>query len=109
MIHAVTQSNVLHTVTQSVKSFSVVNEREADVCLESPYFLYNPTNVGNLISGYCAFFKPSLDIWKFSIQVMLKPNIQDFEYNLTSMKDECNCLMVFTFFSTPLLGNWDED
>ena len=109
MIHAVTQSNVLRTISQSVKGFSVVNEREADVCLESPFFLYNPTKVDNLISGYPAFSKPSLDIWKFSIHVMLKPSMLDFEYNLTSMKDEYSCLMVLTFFSKPLLGTWDED
>ena len=107
--YTVTQSNVLHTVIQSVKGFSVVSEREADVCLEFPGFLYNPANVGNLISGSPAFSKPNLDIWNFSIHVMLKPSMQDFEYNLSSMKDECNCPMVLTFFITPLLGNWDED
>ena len=52
---------------------------------EFPCFLYDPTNVSNLISGSFAFSKPSLYIWKFSIQVLLKSSLKDVEYNLTSM------------------------
>ena len=92
-----------------VKGFGIVNETEIDVFLEFPSFLCDPANAGNLISGSSAFSKPSLDIWKFLVHVMLKPSMQDFEHDLTSMGNECNCLMVWTFFSTPLLGNWDED
>ena len=77
--------------------------------LKSPCFLYDPADVGNFISGSFAFTKPSLDIWNFSVNVMLKPSMQDIKYNFTSMGDECNCLMVWTFFSTVVLGNWDED
>ena len=62
--------------------FSVVNETKVDVFLESLYFLYDPTNVGNLISGSSAFSKSSLNIWKSSAQVMLKPSMQDFEITL---------------------------
>ena len=62
-----------------------------------------------LISGSSTFSKPSLDIWMLLVHVILKPNMQDFKYNLTSKRDECNCLMFRTFFSTVLLGNWDED
>ena len=71
---------VIHTV----KGFSIVNEAEVDVFLEFPCFLYDPTNVCNLISGSSAFSKPSLYIWKFSIQILLKPNLKDFEYYLSS-------------------------
>ena len=78
----------------TVKGFSVVNETDVGVFLEFPYFLYNPVNVGNLISGSFAFSKPSLDIWKFSVHLMLKPSLEDFEHNLTSMGDECNCPVV---------------
>ena len=46
---------------------------------------------------------------KFLVHVMVKPNRQDFEHNLTSMGDECNCPVVSTFFGTTFLGNWDED
>ena len=74
-----------------VKRFSVVNETEVDVFLESPCFLYDPPNVDNLISGSSAFPKCSLNIWKFSVHIMLKPSLKDFEHNLTSMGDEYNC------------------
>ena len=96
---------MIHTV----KGFSILNETELDVFLEFPCFLYDPMNVGNLISSSSAFSKPSLYIWKFLIQVLLKPSLKDFEHNITSMGDECNCSMVSTFFSATLLGNWDED
>ena len=76
---------------------------------EFPRFLCDPVKVGNLISGSSFFSKSSLDIWKFLVRIMLKPSMQDFKHDLTSMGDECNCPMVSTFFGTTLLGNWDED
>ena len=57
------QSFQQHVMTHAVKGFSVVNETEVDFFLEFPCFLYDPANVGNLISGSSAFSKPSLDIW----------------------------------------------
>ena len=66
----------------TVKGFSVVDETEADVFLELPCFLYDPVNVGDLVSDSSAFSKCSLDIWKFSVNVMLKPSMKDFEHNL---------------------------
>ena len=72
----------------------MVNEAEVDVFLEFPCFLYDPMNVGNLVSGSSAYFKPSLYTWKFSVHVLLKPSLEDFEHYLTSMGDECNCLVV---------------
>ena len=96
---------MIHTV----KSFGIVDETEIDVFLRFPGFLYDPVNVGNLISGSSSFSKPSLDIWKFLVHVMLKPSMKDFKHDPTSMRDECNCPMVSTFFSTTLLGNLDED
>ena len=91
---------VIHTV----KGFSVVNEAEVDIFLEFPCFLYDPVNVGNLISGSSAFSKPSLYIWKFSVHILLKPGLKNFEHNLTSVWNECNYLVVWTFFGTALLG-----
>ena len=91
---------MIHTV----KSFSIVNETEIDVILKFPCFLYCPANVGNLISSSSSFFKPSLDIWTFLFGIMLKPGMQNFKYDLTSMGDEFNCLVVSTFFGTTLLG-----
>ena len=70
------QFAVLHTV----KGFSIVNEAE-DVFLEFSFFLYDPTDVGNLISDFFAFSKSSLYIWKFSVHVLLKPSLKDFEHN----------------------------
>ena len=81
---------MIHTV----KDFSIVDETEVDVFLEFPCFLYDPVNVGNLISGSFSFSAPSLDIWKFLVHVMLKPSMQNFKHDLTSMGDECNCLML---------------
>ena len=81
------------------KGFSIVDETEVDVFLEFPCFLYDPVNVGNLISGSFSFSAPSLDIWKFLVHVMLKPSMQNFKHDLTSMGDECNCLMISTFFN----------
>ena len=69
----------------TVKGFGAVNEIEVDVFLEFPCFLYDPVNVGNLIFGSFAFSKPSLDIWKFLVCIMLKPSMQDFKHDLASM------------------------
>ena len=95
---------MIHTV----KGFSIVNETDVYVFLEFPCFLYDPVNVGNLISGSSAFSKRRWDIWKFLVHIRLKPSMQDFEQNLTRMGDEYNCPAVSTFFTTALLGNWDE-
>ena len=67
-----------------VKIFTIDNKTEVDVFLEFPSFLYDPTNVGNLISGSFAFLKLSLYIWKFLVHTLLKPSLKDFEYNLTN-------------------------
>ena len=71
--------------------------------------LYNPANVGNLISASFSFSKLSLDLWKFLVHIMLKPSMKDFKHDLTSMGDECNYPITSTFFSITLLGDWDED
>ena len=72
---------VIHTV----KGFSVVNEAEVDVFLEFSCFFYDPTDVGNLISGSSAFSKSSLNIWKFTVHVLLKPGLENFEHSLANM------------------------
>ena len=98
---------MIHTV----KGFGVVDETEVDVFLEFHCLL-------SLWSSEClqfdlwflpSFSKPSLDIWKFLVHIMLKCSMQDFKRDLTSMGDKCNCPMVSIFFRTTLLGNWDED
>ena len=72
---------MLHTV----KGFSLINEAEVDVFLEFSCFFYDPTDVGNLISGSSTFSKSDLYIWKFSVHVPLKPSMKNFEYDLASM------------------------
>ena len=72
---------MIHTM----KGFHVVNEAEVDVFLEFPCFPYDPMDVGNLISGSSAFSKSSLNIWKISVHVLLKPSLKDFENYLASM------------------------
>ena len=72
-------------VMHIVKGFSVVNEAVEDYFLESPCFLYDLIGVGNLISGSSAFYKSSLYIWKFSVHILLKPSLKDFEHYLASM------------------------
>ena len=67
------------------KGFSIVNEAEVDVFLEFPCFFYDPTDVGNLISGSSAFSKSSLYIWTFSAHILLKPSLKDFEHYLVSI------------------------
>ena len=67
---------VIHTV----KCFSIVNEAEVDIFLEFPCLLYDPADIGNLISGSSAFPKTSLNIWKFLVHVLLKPSLKDFEH-----------------------------
>ena len=61
----------------TVKCFSIVNEAEVDVLLEFPCFFSHPENVGSLISGFSAFSKTSLNIWKFMVYVMLKPGLEN--------------------------------
>ena len=68
-----------------VKGFSIVNEARVDVFLEFSAFLYETAKFLNLISGSSAFSKSNLYIWKFSVHVLLKPNLKDFEHYLASM------------------------
>ena len=78
---------VIHTV----KDFSIVNEAEVDVFLEFSCFFYDPTNVGNLISGSSAFSKSCSNIWKFSVHVLLKPGLENFENYFPTVWNECKC------------------
>ena len=96
---------MIHTV----KGFSIVNEREVDIFLEFICFLCDLVNVGNLISGSSAFCKPSFYIWKFSIHVLLKPSLKDFERYLANMWNEYSCIVVWTFFGIALLWDWNEN
>ena len=75
------QFAVIHTV----KGFGIVNKAEVDVFLELSCFLDDPTDVDNLISGSSAFSKSSLNIWKFMVHVLLKPDLENFEHYFASV------------------------
>ena len=72
---------VIHTV----KGFGIVNKAEIDVFLKLSCFLSDPADVGNLISVSFAFSKTSLNIWKFTVHVLLKPGLENFKHYFTSM------------------------
>ena len=69
----------------TVKGFGIVNKAEVDVFLELSCFFHDPTDVGNLISGSSAFSEISLNIWKFTVHVLLNPGLENFEHYFASM------------------------
>ena len=91
---------VIHTV----KGFDVVNK--AGIFLELSCFFDDPADVDNLISGSSAFSKSSLNIWKFTVHVLLKPGLETFEHYFASMWGKYNCAVVRVFFGIafPVLG-----
>ena len=96
---------VIHTV----KGFGIVNKAEIDVFLELSCFFDDPADVGNLMSGSSAFSKSSLNIWKFSVHVLLKPCLENFQHYFATVWDECNCEVVRTFFGIAFLWDWNEN
>ena len=96
---------VIHTA----KGFGIVNKAEIDIFLELSCFFNDPMDVGNLISGSSAFSKSSLNIWKFTVHVLLNPGLENFEHYFASVWDECNCAVVWTFFDTAFLWDWNEN
>ena len=69
----------------TVKGFGVVNKAEVDVFLELTCFFNDPLDVGNVVPGSSVFSKSSLNIWKFTVHVLLKPGLENFEHYFTSM------------------------
>ena len=69
----------LFVVIDTVKGFGVINKAEVDVFLKFSCFFYDPVNVGNLISGSSAFSKFSFNIWKFTVHLLLKPGLENFD------------------------------
>ena len=95
-------------VIHAVKNFGVVN-KSVDAFLELSCFSDDPMNVGNLISSSSAFSKTSLNIWKFTVHVLLKPGLENFKHYFASMWDECNCVVVWPFFSRAFPWGWNEN
>ena len=77
--------------------------------LVSSCFFNDSVDVGNLISGSSAFSKTSLNIWKFTVHILLKPGLENFKHYFASMWDECNCVVVWAFFSIVFLWDWNEN
>ena len=96
---------LIHTV----EGFGVVNKAEIDVFLELSCFFDDPVDAGNLISGSSSFSKTSLNIWKFSVHVLLQPDLENFEHYFTSVWDQCNCAVVWAFFGIAFLWDWNEN
>ena len=95
---------VIHTV----KGFGGLNKADVDVFLELSC-LTSPTDVGNLISGFSAISKSRLNIWKFSVHILLKPSLENFEHYFASMWDECSCVVVWPFFGVAFLWDWNKN
>ena len=96
---------VIHTV----KDFGIVNKAEVDVFLELSPFFDDPADVGNLISGSSAFSKSSLNIWKFTIHILLKLCWGNLGHYFAILWDECNFMVVWAFFSIAFLWDWNEN
>ena len=109
IFHNFPQFIVIHTV----RGLGVVNKAEADVFLELSWFFDDPAYVGSLISGSSAFSKPNLNIWKYTVHVLLKPVLENYEHFFASMWDKCNyeqsLSKVWTFFGIVFLWDWNEN
>ena len=95
------QFSVIHTI----KGFGAVTKPAVDVSLELSCFFNDPMDHWNLISGSSAFSKTSMNIWKFSIHILLKPGFENFEHYFASMWDE----VVWAFFGIAFLRDWNEN
>ena len=99
------QSIVIHTV----KGFGIVSKAEIDVFLELSCFFHDPADVGNLISCSSAFSKSSLNIREFTVHLLLKSGLENFEHYFTSMWDEYNFAVAWAFFGIAFLWDWNEN
>ena len=75
-------SHLLKNFPQFIKGFGIANKAEVDVFLELTCFFNDPVDVGNLISGSSAFSKSSLNIWRFTVHILLKPGLENFKITL---------------------------
>ena len=101
---------IFHSLLWSTHiGFGIVNKAKVGIFLELLCFFNDPAGVGNLISGSSAFSKSSLNIWKFTDHILLKPDLENLEHYFASPWDECNCAVVWTFFGIAFLWDWNEN
>ena len=96
---------VIHTV----KCFGIVNKAEVDIFLEFSCFFNDPEDADDLISGFSTCSNSSLNIWKFMVNVLLKPGLGNFEHYFARMWYEGNYAVVWAFFCVAFLWNWNEN
>ena len=107
ILHRILFLTVIHTV----KGFGIVNKAKkiSKIFLELSCFFNDPADVGKLISGSSTFSKSSFNVWKFTVHVLLKPGLENFEHYFASVWDECNCVVVWAFFGIAFLWDWTEN
>ena len=97
---------VIHTV----KGFGIVNKAEVDFFSPGILLLFwRSTRCWQLISGSSALRTFNLNIWKFTVHVLLKPGLENFEHYFASVWDKCNCAVVEAFFGIAFLCDWNEN
>ena len=96
---------VIHTV----KGFGIVNKAEMDILLELSCFFDDPVDVCNLISGFSAFSKMILNIWMFTVHVLLKPGLENFEHYLLACEMSAIVWLFEHSLSLPFFRDWDEN
>ena len=96
-------------VIHIVKGFGIVNKAEIESFLKLSCFFNDPADIGNLISGSSAFSKTSLNVWKFTVHILLKSGLENFEHFFANMWDECNCAVVWIFFGIAFFWDWYEN
>ena len=116
VIHTVKGFGVVNKAVSSVQSLSLVRLfatpwiTEVDAFLEFFLFFFNePMDVGNLIFGSSVLSKSSLNIWKFTVHILLNLGLENFQHYFASILDECNCMIVWTFFGIAFLWDWNEN
>ena len=100
----ISQFVVIHTD----KGFGIINKAEVDVFLELSCSFDDLMDVSNLISASAAFTKSSLNTWNFTVHILLKPGLENFQHYSASMWDKCNCAVVWTFSGNAFLWDWNE-
>ena len=101
--------NFPFVVIHRVKGSGIVSKAEVDDFLEISCFFSDPTDIGNLISDSSTFFKSSLNVWKFTVHILLKPGLENFEHYFANMWNECSCAVIWVFFGIALLWDWNEN